>query len=155
MDRRHTLQIPTEIHTGLLTYQDSGSSSVSKQWTFQNLKAIYLPSASEGYYIPTNAVVIEDFSEYADPARSLTNASPTTAMVIMRSGAGHNEQVSPPQPENPLPVDVAPIWTNVPAGPTNWFVWNWDAIENRANNTTFDPTVENKGSLRETSFASI
>jgi hypothetical protein len=80
--------------------------------------------------------VIEDFSEYTDPTE-FTNGSPTTAMII---GAPAGQWYKSPQPENPL-VDVAPIWTNVPAGPTNWFVWNWDAIENPVNSTTFDPTL--------------
>ena len=139
-----TLQTPAEIHTGLLSAKDSGGNTLSEQWTFQNLKAVYLPTASDGYYIPTNAAVIEDFSEYADPTE-FTNGSPTTAMVI---GAPAGQWYKSPQPENPL-VDVAPIWTNVPAGPTNWFVWNWDAA---AGTPGFDPTSRRQRCLRELSL---
>ncbi len=101
--------------------------------TFQNLKAVYLPTASDGYYIPTNAVVIEDFSEYADPT-AFTNGSPTTtwssalqarAMVVAAAGKSIRSM-------------WLPIWTNVPMGPTNWFVWNWDAYPATPG---FDPTM--------------
>ena len=116
-----TLQTPAEIHSGILTYKDSGGNSLSNAWSFLNLKAVWLPTASAGYWLPTNAVAVEDFSEYADPTE-FTNGSPTTVMFI---GAPAGQWYKSPQPENPL-VDVAPVWTNVPAGPTNWFVWNWD-----------------------------
>ncbi|HEY3853710.1 MAG TPA: hypothetical protein VGO67_04880 [Verrucomicrobiae bacterium] len=136
-----TLQTPAEIHTGLLAGKDSAGNSISEQWSFQNLKAVYLPTAQDGYYIPTNAVVIEDFSEYADPT-AFTNGSPTTQMVV---GAPAGLWYKSPQPENPL-VDVAPIWTNVPAGPTNWFVWNWDILETELNvNNVPEDTIFDSG----------
>jgi hypothetical protein len=88
--------------------------------------------------------VIEDFSEYTDPTE-FTNGSPTADMII---GAPAGQWYKSPQPENPL-VDVAPVWTNVPAGPTNWFVWNW------GNNTNpnFDPS--NGGSAAYENFLCV
>ena len=121
-----TLQTPAEIHSGLLTYKDTAGNALSNQWSFLNLKAVWLPTASVGYWVPTNAVAIETFAEYQDPTE-FTNGTPTANWYMS------------PQPENPL-VDVAPIWTNVPAGPTNWYVWNWDAP---GNGNAFDPTDPN------------
>ena len=121
-----TLQTPAEIHTGLLTYKDSAGDSLSNQWTFLNLKAVFLPTATPGYWLPTNAVVFENFSEYADPT-VFTNDVPTENWYLS------------PQPENPL-VDVAPIWTNTPGGPNGWYVWNWDAA---GDGNAFDPTDPN------------
>ncbi len=121
-----TLQTPAEIHSGLLTYQDTAGHSLSNQWSFLNLKAVWLPTASVGYWVPTNAAAIETFAEYQDPTE-FTNDAPTANWYMS------------PQPENPL-VDVAPIWTNVPAGPTSWYVWNWDAP---GNGSAFDQTDPN------------
>jgi hypothetical protein len=117
-----TLQTPAEIHSGILTYKDSAGNSLSNLWSFLNLKAVFLPTASAGYWLPTNAVAVETFDEYTDPTE-FTNGAPTTATVI---GAPAGQWYMSPQPENPL-VDIAPTWTNEPPGPTNWFVWNWDA----------------------------
>ncbi len=108
-----TLQTPAEIHSGVLTYKDTAGNSLSNQWSFLNLKAVWLPTAVAGSWIPTNAVAVETFQEYTDPT-VFTNNTPTTNWYLS------------PQPENPL-VDVAPIWTNTPAGPNGWYVWNWDA----------------------------
>jgi hypothetical protein len=117
-----TLQTPAEIHSGLLTYKDTSGNSLSNQWSFLNLKAVWLPTASAGYWLPTNAVAIETFEEYTDPTE-FTNGAPTSAMFI---GAPAGQWYMSPQTNNPL-VDIAPVWTNTPTGSTNWFVWNWDA----------------------------
>jgi hypothetical protein len=127
-----TLQTPAEIHSGILNYKDSAGNSLSNIWSFLNLKAVWLPTAAVGQWLPTNAVAVETFDEYTDPTE-FTNGSPTTQMVI---GAPAGQWYLSPQPENPL-VDVVPIWTNVPAGPTNWFVWNWNAP---GDGTPFDDT---------------
>jgi len=129
-----TLQTPAEIHTGILTYKDSSGNSLSDQWTFLNLKAVWLPTALAGAWLPTNAVADETFEEYTDPTE-FTNGAPTSAMVI---GAPAGQWYMSPQPENPL-VDIAPVWTNTPAGPTNWFVWNWDG----PGDTAWSPTDPN------------
>jgi hypothetical protein len=126
------LETPAEIHTGILTYSDSGGNSLSDDWTFLNLKDVWLPTMTPGYYIPTNAVVVETFNEYTDPT-AFTNGAPTDGIFI---GAPTGQWYKSPQPENPL-VDVAPVWTNSPPGPTNWFVWNWDAP---GDGGAFDPT---------------
>ncbi len=139
-----TLQTPAEIHSGILTYKDSSGNSLSNQWSFLNLKAVWLPTASAGYWLPTNAVAVEDFSEYADPTE-FTNDSPTSAMF---DGAPAGRWYLSPQPENPL-VDIAPIWTNEPAGPTDWFVWNWDA----PGTAVFDDT--NPNSLAYANFLCV
>jgi len=122
-----TLQTPAEIHTGVLTYKDTGGNSLSNEWSFLNLKAVWLPTMTPGYWIPTNAVAAENFEEYTDPT-AFTNGAPTTGKWYLS-----------PQPENPL-VDIAPIWTNTPAGPTSWYVWNWDAP---GDGSAFDPTDPN------------
>ena len=127
-----TLQTPAEIHSGILTYKDSSGNSLSNVWSFLNLKAVWLPTALAGAWLPTNAVTVETFDEYTDPTE-FTNGSPTSAMFI---GAPAGQWYTSPQPENPL-VDVAPVWTNVPAGPTNWFVWDWDEP---GDGTPFDDT---------------
>jgi hypothetical protein len=134
------LQTPSEIHAGLLTYTDSAGNSFSNVWTFLNLKDVYLPTASAGYYIPTNAVVIEDFSEYPDPT-DFTNGAPEAGVFIGAPiGPWYLSPQTPPA-INPL-VDIAPIWTNTPPGPTNWFVWNWDAP---GDGVAFDPTDPDSG----------
>jgi hypothetical protein len=108
-----TLQTPAEIHSGVLTYKDSAGNSLSDQWSFLNLKAVWLPTAMVGYWLPTNGVADETFAEYTDPTE-FTNDTPTANWYMS------------PQTNNPL-VDIAPIWTNTPTGPTDWYVWNWDA----------------------------
>lgn len=117
------LQTPTEIHTGSLTFQDTGGSTITDTWQFMNLKAIWIPTAAPGTFQPTGAAVLEDFSEYADPSTP-TNDGPTGPFWYKS-----------PQPENPL-VDIAPIWSNTPAGPTGWYVWNFDAPGNPGYNTS-------------------
>jgi hypothetical protein len=137
-----TLQTPAEIHSGLLTYKDSGGNALSNQWSFLNLKAVWLPTAIPGYWLPTNAVAAENFEEYPD-GTAFTNDPPTSIYFPPFSftgtylvGAPAGQWYFSPQPENPL-VDVAPVWTNVPAGPTNWFVWNWDESQGAAEDTAF------------------
>ncbi len=132
-----TLQTPAEIHTGVLTYKDTSGDSLSNGWTFLNLKDVWLPTQAAGEWLPTNAVVLEDFSEYADDT-VFTNAAPETGVFIgAPTGPWYTSPQTPPA-INPL-VDIAPIWTNTPAGPTNWFVWNWDA----PGDGTTDPTDPN------------
>ena len=144
------LYCQTEMHTGVLSYQDSSGNSLSNQWSFMNVRAIFLPTAAPGYWIPTNAVAIEDFSEYPD-GTALTNGPPTTTYYPPFSftgtylvGAPAGQWYKSPQPENPL-VDVAPIWTNIPAGPADWFVWNWDESEGAAKDVSFSTTDPNSG----------
>jgi hypothetical protein len=129
-----TLETTPELHTSILTYQDSAANHESNQWTFMNLKALFLPNQTAGTWSPINAVAVENFSEYADPS-TFTNNPPTNAYDPPFStsgtyllGAPVGPWVESPQPENPL-VDTCPIWTNTPAGPKDWFVWNWDASQ--------------------------
>ena len=123
-----TLQTPAEIQTGVLTFQETGGTTISNWWKFLNLKAVWLPTAQAGYWLPINAAATETFAEYSDPTNFETNDPPTTGQWIMS-----------PQPSNPL-VDVCPVWTNVPAGPNGWFVWNWCAP---GDGNAFDPTDPN------------
>ena len=51
-----TLQTPAEIQSATLTYQDTAGHSFTNQWSFMNLKAVYLP--------PT-PVASENFDEYS------------------------------------------------------------------------------------------
>jgi hypothetical protein len=144
------LQTPAEIHTGILTYKDASGDSFSNVWTFLNLKAVWLPTAQVGYWLPTNAVVVETFDEYTDPT-AFTNGAPTSTYFPPFSvtgtyylGALAGQWYQSPQPENPL-VDVCPIWTNTPPGPTNWFVWNWDESQGASEDTAFDDTDGGSG----------
>jgi hypothetical protein len=126
-----TLQTPAEIHSGALSYQDTASHSLSNSWSFMSLKAVWLPTAVPGYWVPTNAVAVENFSEYTDPTE-FTNFPFATATWYT------SPQTSPAA--NPL-VDIAPNLTGVPGASANWQVWNWDA----ADDGTWDPTDPNSG----------
>jgi hypothetical protein len=145
-----TLQTPAEIHTGILTYKDTSGNSLSNEWTFLNLKAVWLSTAQVGYWLPTNAVVVEAFDEYPD-GTAFTNGPPTSTYYPAFSftgtyylGAPAGQWYQSPQPENPL-VDVCPIWTNTPPGPTNWFVWNWDESQGASEDTSFNTSDPQSG----------
>ena len=58
-----TLQTTPELHSSILTYQDSASGAVSNYWNFMNLKAVFLPVQTAGTWSPINAITIENFSD--------------------------------------------------------------------------------------------
>ncbi len=115
-----TLQTPAEIHTGILTFRDTAGTTYSNQWSFLNLKAVWLPTAVDGYWVPTNAIAVEDFSQYVNAA----NVSGTNLLTDLTASA--NWYLSPTNYAN-TPVDVAPVLTGIPGAGTNWYVWSWNA----------------------------
>ncbi len=104
-----------EIHTAVLDYKDSAGKSYTNEWSFMNLKSMW---------IPTNLVPvdIETFDTYVDPTE-FTN-SPIPAVSFL----------------SPLPTGVA---ANTISSGTNWFVWNFDASEGAVEDGKFDPTDPN------------
>jgi hypothetical protein len=105
----------TEIHTAILNFKDSAGKSYTNEWTFLNLKAMWIPTN----FVPVD---IETFETYADPTEFTNAPIPPVSFLY------------------PLPTGVAS--NNVSSG-TNWYVWNFDASEGAANDALFDPTNPN------------
>jgi hypothetical protein len=62
-----SLQLPSDVHTALLTYKDStGAYSRTQQWSFNNIQSLVLPA---------NPVVQENFDSYPE-ATSTANTVP-------------------------------------------------------------------------------
>jgi hypothetical protein len=85
-----TLQTPAEIQSASLTFKDTAGNMSTDQWSFMNLKAVYLPATS---------VASDNFDEYTE-GTLFTNAQTASSWYVWNftapdSGAGTFDVTSP------------------------------------------------------------